>query len=423
LLERIWQGPAAGLNECKESAYGVQPSPWSDQKLMLPPSDIICFANDWLADPLSKKQIMIRLARQHRILWINSINNRRPRLASKDLSRSVQKLRDFSVGLVQVEERIWVLSPLYVPYHRNSLVRFFNQRFMSWQIRRALRGLNFNQPIVWTFVPTSADVIGSLGEKLIVYHCVDEYSAFNDAAPEIREREHDLLNKADLVIVCSSALLETKKKRNRCTYLVTHGVDYEHFRLASDEGMPMARELGAIKKPILGFHGLLADWVDMPLIAGVARLRPDWSIVLVGRVATDLAPLEGLPNVHVLGHRPYSRLPEILRGFDVALLPFICNELTFNANPLKLREYLAAGLPVVASPLPEVTRLARLVSLATTPEEYVKEITRLLAEGTVGPSRQRAEQMAGESWDCKLTEIDQLLTEVLHSDRDRVKVQ
>src|ERR1700719_3626059 len=98
---------------------------------MIPASDIICFANDWWADPLSKKQIMLRLARRHRILWINSINNRRPRLASKDLRRTVQKLRDFNRGLVQVGERIWVLSPLYFPYHGRPLVRSFNHGFVG----------------------------------------------------------------------------------------------------------------------------------------------------------------------------------------------------------------------------------------------------------------------------------------------------
>jgi glycosyltransferase involved in cell wall biosynthesis len=167
--------------------------------------------------------------------------------------------------------------------------------------------------------------------------------------------------------------------------------------------------LRPIKRPILGFHGLIADWVDLQLIAGVARQRPDWSIVLVGRVDVDLSPVGGLPNVHVLGHRPYSRLPEFLRGFDVALLPFACNELTRNANPLKLREYLAAGLPVVAAPLPEVVRLNQFVSVASTPEEYIREVSKLLDNGFAGPSRQRSEGMASETWASKVTEIEQLL--------------
>jgi glycosyltransferase involved in cell wall biosynthesis len=416
--EAVEHGSSAPMRS--EHDHGTDAS--EREQLVLKPSDIICFANDWAADPLSKKQIMLRLARQHRVLWINSINNRRPRLARKDFRRTLQKLRDFGQGLTQVEERIWVLSPLYVPFHRRPLVRSLNRWLLRWQIRRALRQLHFGQPITWTFLPTSADVVRTLGEKLVVYQCVDEYSAFSDAAPEIRSLEEELLVKSDLVLVCSSALLEAKQRFNPRTHLVTHGVDYEHFRRASEDATPVAPELRDIPRPILGFHGLLADWVDLELIAELARKRPDWSIVLIGRVDTDLTPLRELHNVHLLGHRPYSRLPEYLRGFDVALLPFVCNELTRNANPLKLREYLAAGLPVVAAPLPEIARFSGLVSLASTADEYIREITTLLEQGLIGPSRHRSEKVAGESWDSKLAEIESLLAPAL-PDRDHLERQ
>jgi glycosyltransferase involved in cell wall biosynthesis len=382
---------------------------------MLNPIDIICFANDWASDPLSKKQIMTRLARHHRVLWINSINNRRPRLAQKDLRRVAEKLRDFRRGLQQVEERIWVLSPLFVPFHGRSLARLFNRWFLGRQVRRALRQLRFAEPITWTFLPSSADVVGTLGERLVVYHCVDEYGAFSDAAPEIRERERELLAKSRLVLVCSSALLETKRRINPNTHLVTHGVDYEHFRRAADSTTSVAPELEILPRPILGFHGLIADWVDLPLIAAIARQQPQWSIVLVGRPDTDTSPLQGLPNVHLLGHRPYARLPEYLRGFDVALLPFANNELTVNANPLKLREYLAAGLPVVGTPIPEVARFAPLVRLASTPEEYIREITAVLESKSVGVSRQRSDRVAGESWDCKVQQIEALVHHLIQN--------
>ncbi len=381
-------------------------------------NDIICFANDWAADPLSKKQVMVRFARRRRVLWINSMNNRRPRLARKDLGRILQKLGGFCHGLVQVEDRIWVLTPLYLPFHGRPLVRSLNRWLLGWQIRGALRRLGFVRPTTWTFLPTSADVVGSLGEECIVYYCVDEYAAFSDAAPEIRDREQELLAKADVVLVCSSALWESKRTHNPRTYLVTHGVDYEHFRRAAEDTTPKAPDLCAVPRPILGFHGLVADWVDLQLLAEVARRRPQWSIVMVGRVDTDLAPLAGLRNVHVLGHRPYARLPEYLRAFDVALLPFVCNDLTRHANPLKLREYLAAGLPVVATPLPEVAKFEGLVSLAATADEYIRQINTLLDQGVVGPSLDRSEKVAGESWDSKLEEIEQLVSAAL-SDRER----
>jgi glycosyltransferase involved in cell wall biosynthesis len=167
--------------------------------------------------------------------------------------------------------------------------------------------------------------------------------------------------------------------------------------------------LQSLPKPILGFTGLLADWVDLTLLAELAKRRPEWSIVLIGRSDVDLRVFDGLGNVHLLGHRPYDRLPEFLRGFDVALLPFVNNELTVNANPLKLREYLAAGLPVIASPIPEVARYASLVALANTAEEYEREINAVLKKGESGPSAARSARMASESWDAKVIEIEELL--------------
>ncbi len=370
---------------------------------------MICFANDWYADPLSKKHLMLRFARTRKILWINSVNNRRPRMAGKDLRRVFQKLSEFRQGLQQVHEGIWVLTPLYIPFHGNSAIRDLNRRLLGVQIRNALVRLDIRRAVTYTFAPTSADVVGTLGEASIVYHCVDEFSAFSDAGAEVAQRERELLRKADVVLCSASGLYENKKEFNPHTYLVPHGVDYEFFRKATDVDTVVAEELLALPKPILGFTGLLADWVDLPLLAELAKRRPEWSIVLIGRSDVELKVFDGLKNVHLLGHRPYSRLPEFLRGFDVALLPFVNNELTVNANPLKLREYLAAGLPVVASPIPEVTRYAGMVSMASTVEEYEREIEKILNAGEQGPSAKRSAAMASESWDAKAIQIENLL--------------
>ena len=372
-------------------------------------SGIVCFANDWSADPLSKKHLMLRFARHCPILWINSLNNRRPRIAHKDMRRVWQKLTGFSKGLSQVHESIWVLNPLYVPFHASPRVRALNRWLLSLQIRRALLRLQIKVPLTYTFVPTSADVVGTLGESGIIYHCVDEYAAFSDAGSEISARERELLNKANLVIVSAAPLLERKREHNPETYLVTHGVDYDFFRKAVNPNTLVASELRNLPRPILGFIGLLADWVDLPLLSELARRQPDWSIVLVGRADTDLKVLEGLKNVHLIGHRPYERLTEFLRGFDVALLPFVNNELTRNANPLKLREYLAAGLPVVASPIPEVARYAGRVALASSAVEYERQISAILERAEGGASAERSKQIAGESWDAKVAEIERIL--------------
>src|SRR5205823_5722054 len=127
-----------------------------------------------------------------------------------------------------------------------------------------------------------------------------------------------------------------------------------------------------------GFFGLIGDWVDLSLVRELALARPDWSITLIGKAATDLRPLQGLPNVHLLGPKPYASLPGYCRGFDVAILPYRKTEHIAHASPLKLREYLAAGKPIVSVPHPEVRQFGELVHVADSVAEFVQEIERCL---------------------------------------------
>ncbi len=146
----------------------------------------------------------------------------------------------------------------------------------------------------------------------------------------------------------------------------------------------------------------MADWVDVGLMAEVAKHFPQGSLVILGKVTTDVSALEALPNVHLLGRKPYESLPAYCKGFDVALMPFRVNELTLNANPLKVREYLAAGLPVVSTPIPEVEVLG-LCRIADGPAATIREINEALKDP--GPSRARSEAIRHESWEARLDEI------------------
>ena len=200
---------------------------------MIEGNDIICFANDWDAEPLSKKHIALRLAQKNRVLWVNSTGNRNPTASVRDLRRAWKKVRQYFRGCFPVSKNIWVFSPLVIPFHGNPAARWLNRRILAWSLRRACRQLGFQKPITWTFVPSSADVAGSLGERLVIYHCVDEFSKFTGAnETAILEMERGLMEKADMVVVSSSRLYETKSRYNPNTFLVTHGVDVAHFRNA-----------------------------------------------------------------------------------------------------------------------------------------------------------------------------------------------
>jgi glycosyltransferase involved in cell wall biosynthesis len=381
--------------------------------------DILCFSHDWTGDPLSKTHLMRRLASHNRILWVNSIGFRKPTASRADLGRAIRKLAAAAMPMREVEPNLFVLNPLAVPAYGRRAIRSFNQRFLALQVRRAMRKLGFRRPINWVFNPAAAVVAGQLGESILIYHCVDEYSAFTGVAAEaLLEMEANLLRQSDLVVVSADRLLASKAQQNPSTFLVRHGVDYEHFRKALSPETEVPAEIAALPRPIIGFFGLIADWVDIELMAETARRFSCGSLVLLGKVTTDVSELQKLSNVHLLGRKPYAELPAYSKGFDVALMPFRINELTLNANPLKVREYLAAGLPVVSTPIPEVEVLGQC-RIAADADGFEREIRQALIDP--GPSVERSERIRHESWEGKLVEVEQHLSTALAAKAGRLK--
>ncbi|ADO71488.1 spore coat polysaccharide biosynthesis glycosyltransferase ExoP [Stigmatella aurantiaca] len=376
--------------------------------------DLVVFSNDWDGDPLSKVHIMRILSRDNRVLWVNSIGNRAPKANAHDLQRIWKKLSSFTEGIREVEPNLFVLAPLAIPFYGSEMVRGANRELLRLQVKNAMRKLRFHRPISWSFLPASAPVSGTLGEEFVVYHCVDEFSAFSDTnGRHIAELEERLLRRANLVITSAERLRENKAKVNPNTVLVRHGVDFQHFVKACDASTPIPEDIANLPKPIIGFFGLMADWVDQEAMIATAKAHPEGSVVVIGKVAPDcdVSAMKAVPNIHFLGRKPYASLPGYSRAFDVALMPFTVNELTLNANPLKVREYLAAGLPVVSTDIPEVRKVG-LCKIATSTEDFVRKVDECLAEGP-GPDRTRAERIFHESWDARVEEIRSFVGEAM----------
>jgi glycosyltransferase involved in cell wall biosynthesis len=366
--------------------------------------DMLCFSHDWNGDPLSKTHLMKLLARENRVLWVNSIGYRAPTASAADLGRAWRKLKAAAAPMHEPMPNLHVLSPLAVPAWGSPAVRAFNRKFLRWQVRRAMSKLRFRRPINWVFNPAAAVLAGQLGEDRLIYYCVDEYTAFSGVPSEsLIAMERDLCRRADLVIVSAERLFRSKGPYNPRTVLVRHGVDYDHFRRALDQQTPVPAEVRDLPRPVIGYFGLMSpDWVDVPLLEAVARHFAHGSLVLIGKVAMDLSPLTRLPNVHVLGRKPYEALPGYCKGFDLAVIPFPVSEVTLSANPLKAREYLAAGLPVVSTPIPEVEVLDQC-GIGRTPAEFIRRIEDALHRS--GPDPERSESMRSERWAARLDEV------------------
>ena len=373
---------------------------------------IICLANNYFFDPTSKHHVMRELAKTNHVLWINWHASRRPSLNRRDFSSIVEKLTQFRRGLVKVQDRLWVLTPLVIPLPSSSLARKLNRWLVGLQTRWILRKLPAHRQL-WSFTADIGPLLGGFREERVVYYCVDEFAAFAGYDVETtRKLDRELCEAADLVITTSKALFASKKPFNPNTVYVPHGVLYQHFVRALDPDFPVAGDLKSLPKPIIGYYGLVQDWQDVDLLGQIAHRRPDWSIVLVGKVQADVERFQEIKNMHFLGQRPHSELPHYSRGFDVAMIPHKVTELTVNMNPIKLREYLAAGLPVVSSPLPEVRVYEPEVRIAEGVDGWIVQIERAIADRSPEADRRRSALVAGEDWAVKvraiLREIDEL---------------
>lgn len=381
---------------------------------MLENTSIICFGKDWGGDPTSNNHIMRILSGRNRILWVNSIAIRRPGLSRYDLKRLVTKLGRGLAGGRDVAPNIRVFNPLVIPLPSVDQVVRLNNVILGGALRSVCRREGLEHPIVWSFLPNVGGLVGRLRERLVVYHCVDDHAEFRGVASEsLRRRERQLVSAADLVFTSSELLSRERLQHNPQTVFIPHGVDFRHFSRAVDPQADVASELKRLPRPIVGFIGAVADFVDLKLVAQVARARADWSFVMVGRHVTDLSPLTGLPNVHLLGQRSYESLPSYCRGFDVGVIPFRLNNLTLRANPLKMREYLAAGLPVVSTRLPEVVRYGSLVRIASGRDEFIREIQHALRERGEPFVTTRLAAMREESWERRVEQFSQHVEEAL----------
>jgi glycosyltransferase involved in cell wall biosynthesis len=380
--------------------------------------DIVCLGfGEWDAELWTNQQhLMARLGQRNRVLFLESLGLRQPRLAGRDLRRMVRRVERAAAGPRSVDG-VHVLSPLVIPIHGRPRIRALNARLLRAQVGRAAGALGMDRPLLWSYVPQAEWLVETLQPSAIVYHCVDDIAAQKGVqAAAFRGAEARFAARADVVLASAPALAERMRMLNDRVFYAPNVADTERFATALEDG-PTDPALAALPHPRIVFTGaVVATKLDLDLLEGVARARPGWSIALVGPVGagdphTDVSVLERLPNVHLLGSRPYAALPDVLRGADVALVPYAINELTRSVFPMKVYEYLAAGLPVVTTPLPALDGTAGVQVAADAPAT-VAAVERALAGDGPEARRGRSAAARGHSWEARLAEIDSYLSGV-----------
>lgn len=376
---------------------------------MSAPRELICFGEDWGRHPSTAQFLMRQLLDSFRVIWINSLGWRAPRPTRADLARALAKLRVAARGPAQPATNLTVFTPLVLPWYSSAAVRRINAVLLERSVRALARRHGFTRYTLMTTYPAAADVFTRFPDVRRVYYCADQYTAFPglDRAL-VQAMETRLLGEVDAVVTTSVALHEAKAALHPNVAYLPHGVDVEHFSRAADPATVIPDDLKTLPRPIIGLHGLIWDLIDTDIIDAIAYERPEWSIVLVGPQKLDASRLPRRHNIHYLGERPYAAIPAYLRGFDVCLMPYRLVPMLMYSNPIKLREYLAAGKPIVSTPVPEVAQFRELVQVAGTGKEFVSAIERCLWEKPALKLRRR-ERVAADTWACRATQLAEVL--------------
>ncbi len=380
--------------------------------------DVLCISSiDWDFIWQGHQEIMSSLAGAgHRVLFLENTGVRAPRL--RDLPRLRQRLRNWARGTGGFREErpnLFVFSPIVLPLPYSRIAGWINRLFLVHSIRRWMRAVGFSRPVIWTFLPTplAHALVDHLDPALTIYYCIDDLASSSPDARRITASEEAMFRRADLVFVTSEKLRARAAQHSSTVHLFPFGVRFDAFDQTRRARGETPADLAPLSRPIAGYVGGLHQWVDQDLIVEVARRLPEFAFAFVGPAQCDLSRLEACPNVRLLGGKPHTELPAYIRAFDVGLVPYRLSEYTTNVYPTKLNEYLAMGIPVVATDLVEIQRFnqdhGRIVGVAGNATQFAAAIQDAVRSPARGEFERRVEVARTNSWQARIAQMSALI--------------
>jgi UDP-galactopyranose mutase len=363
-----------------------------DRNVPNPPTDLLCFSHlRWRFVTQRPQHLLTRAATQYRVFfWEEPIWHRAGELENSSGTTAGARLE-----IVEEAKSLWVIQPHLTEgmdgeaTQRALLDEFLSQNSVTNFVR-------------WYYTPMALGFSAHLQATATVYDCMDELSHFLNAPPELKAREQELFRIADVVFTGGISLYEAKQKQHPNVFAFPSSIDVPHFAKAR-EPQPDPVDQASIPRPRAGFIGVIDERLDIALVDEIARLRPDVHFLLIGPVVKiDPANLPQAANLHYLGGKQYAELPGYLSHWDVALMPFAINDATKFISPTKTPEYLAAGRPVVSTPIRDVVRgygEEGLVAIAADAQSFVEAIDRALQPAPEAWREAVAQKLAISSWD------------------------
>lgn len=363
-------------------------------ELAVPSSNrpLIVFGEDWGAHPSSTQHIVKVLGETRPIIWLNSIGLRKPKLTQNDLVRLFNKVKSFMVNQTTNkaehnakkaldsgnENRFIIINPLVIPCASSWFSLKLSRTILKWQLKLACKKLAIKDPIIWTSLPTSVDYLALFDKAPCVYYCGDDFNSLAGVDHQfVSKKETELVKKSRYIFTASEKMLE--KFPHDKAVNIPHGVNFSLFS-EKVKGTPCDLPQG---KPIAGFYGSISAWLDQDLLVQTIKALPHWHFVFIGKVDCNVDKLKAFSNVYFLGTRPHKDLPKYIQNWNVAMLPFVNNKQIQMCNPLKLREYLASGTPIVTTDFNALKGYRKYLQVASKVNPFYQAI--LLANAEVTP--------------------------------------
>jgi hypothetical protein len=374
---------------------------------------LMIFADDWGRHPSSCQHLVARLLHEYRVLWVNTIGTRRPRLSWATVCRGLEKARQWAAERGAgdpVTENLQVFSPLMWPWLSTPRDRTLNRALLRRQLEPLLRKLP--SPITCvTTIPIVADLVGSLSVDRWVYYCVDDFSQWpglDQAA--LADMEEKLLGKVDDVLAVSQALVRRVESHGRQATLLTHGVDLEFWKAGA---LPLARPecLHVGEPPYVMFWGVIDRRMDVTWVRSLSESLEEGSLLLIGPENDPDSALRELRRVHLLGPMDLTSLPALARHASALVMPYRDAPVTRAMQPLKLKEYLATDRPVITRRLPAVEEWTDCLDAAGTSDEFADLVRLRLTSGLPADQRASRRRLDGESWDAKARQFARFILE------------
>lgn len=357
---------------------------------------LIVFGEDWGAHPSSTQHIVNVLGQTRPVIWLNSIGLRKPKLTQHDLVRVVNKVNSFIVNTPKQNKttkrdnsHFIIINPLVIPCANSWLSLKLSKLVLKWQLRLACKKLAIEDPIIWTSLPTSVDYLDLFDNAPCVYYCGDDFNSLEGVDHQfVSQKEDELVKKSSYIFTASEKMLDRFPSEKAIN--IPHGVNFSLFSNQVDS-TPCDLPRG---KPIAGFYGSISAWLDQNLLVKTIQALPHWHFVFIGKIDCNVDKLQQFPNVYFLGTKPHKDLPKYIQNWNVAMLPFVNNKQIQMCNPLKLREYLASGTPVVTTNFNALQGYRHHLQVASTSTLFYQAIMLANAEITPAVNFDKIEKMS-----------------------------